>query len=166
MRQKQVKVILFAEDLLEIRTQDLYETTTQLVVFLPLEHGGIGVKRVSDVYRSTRVAFLIKILNHPQLQFKNIARKSLKLDMEKRKVASTDNDMNFLGLEISEDGPAYLNSRTKFGCQSDWPDLLRYAKKLDVSIEFRQGKAGAIINGEFFDEGAPLQKLLFKQTVN
>ena len=83
---------------------DLYETTTQLIVFLPREHGGIGVKRVSDVYRSTRVAFLIKMLNHPQLQFKNIARKSLNLDMEKRKVASTDNDMNFLGFEISEDG--------------------------------------------------------------
>eukprot|EP00795_Rhopilema_esculentum_P017880 gene17880-biopygen1733 len=129
---------------------DLYETTTQLIIFLPREHGGIGVKRVSDVYRSTRVAFLIKMLNHPQLQFKNIARQSLNLDMEKRKVASTDNDMNFLGFEISEDG--YLNSRTKFGCQSDWPDLLRYARKLDVSIEFRQGKAGVIINGEFFDE--------------
>eukprot|EP00795_Rhopilema_esculentum_P017892 gene17892-biopygen2686 len=124
---------------------DLYETTTQLIIFLPREHGGIGVKRLSDVYRSTRVAFLIKMLNHPQLQFKNIARQSLNLDMEKRKVASTDNDMNFLGFEISEDG--YLNSRTKFGCQSDWPDLLRYARKLDVSIEFRQGKAGVIING-------------------
>ena len=114
------------------------------------------------MYRSTRVAFLIKMLNHPQLQFKIIARQSLNLDMGKRKVAATDNDMNFLGFEISEDG--YLNSRTKFGCQSDWPDLLRYARKLDVSIEFRQGKAGVIINGEFFDEGAPLQKLLFKQT--
>ena len=143
---------------------DLYETTTQLIVFLPRKHGGIGVKRVSDVYRSTRVAFLIKMLNHPQLQFKNIARQSLNLDMEKRNVAATDDDMNFLGFEISEDG--YLNSRTNFGCQSDWPDLLRYARKLDVSIEFRQGKAGVIINGEFFDEGAPLQKLLFKQTVN
>ena len=140
---------------------DLYETTTQLIIFLPREHGGLGVKRVSDVYRSTRVAFLIKMLNHPQLQFKNIARQSLNLDMKKRKVASTDNDMNFLGFEISEDG--YLNSRTKFGCQSDWPDLLRYARKLDVSIEFRQGKAGVIINGDFFDEGAPLQKLLLNR---
>ena len=45
---------------------DLYETTTQLIIFLPREHGGIGVKCVSDVYRSTRVAFLIKMLNHPQ----------------------------------------------------------------------------------------------------
>ena len=72
--------------------------------------------------------------------------------------------MNFLGFEISED--SYLNSRTKFGCRSDWPDLLRYARKLDVSIEFRQGKAGIIINGEFFDEDIPLQQLLFKQIVD
>ena len=80
------------------------------------------------------------------------------------KLGTPNNDMNFLGFEISEDG--YLNSHTNFGCQSDWSDLLRYARKLDVSIELRQGKAGVIINGEFFDEGAPLQKLLFKQTVN
>ena len=76
--------------------------------------------------------FLIKMLNHPQLQSRNITRQTLNLDMEKRKVA-TDYDMDFLGFEISEDG--YLNSRTKFGCQSDWPELLRYARKLDVSIE-------------------------------
>ena len=143
---------------------DLYETTTQLVVFLPREHGGIGVKLVSDVYRSTRIAFLIKMLDHTQPNFKNIARSSLNLDMEKRKVAVADNDINFLGFEISKDG--YLNSRTKFGCQSDWPELLRYARKLNVSVAFRQGKARVIINGEFFDECVSLQKLLIKQTVN
>ena len=51
---------------------DLYETTTQLIVFLPREHGRKGVKRVSDVYRSTRVASLSKMLSHPQLQFKHV----------------------------------------------------------------------------------------------
>ena len=72
--------------------------------------------------------------------------------------------MNFLGLEISEDG--YLNSGTKSECQSDWPDLPRYARKLVVSIEFRQGKTGAIIHCKYFDETAPPQKSLFQQTVN
>ena len=110
------------------------------------------------------VIFLIKMLNHPQLPLKNIAGQSFNLDMENPKVVATDNDMNFLGFEINEEG--YLNSNTKFRCQSDWPVLLRYARNLDISSEFRQGKAGVIIDGEFFDEDAPFQKLLFKLTVN
>ena len=35
----------------------LYTTTTNLVIYLPREYGGIGVKRVPDVYRTTRLAF-------------------------------------------------------------------------------------------------------------
>ena len=47
------------------RFYGLYETTTQLVIYLPRDHGGIGIKRVSDVYRTTGLAFLVKMLNHP-----------------------------------------------------------------------------------------------------
>ena len=35
----------------------LYKSTTSLVIYLPREHGGIGVKRISDVYRSARLVF-------------------------------------------------------------------------------------------------------------
>ena len=44
------------------------------------------------------------------VQFRNIACQSLNLDMEKRKVAATDNDMNFLGFEISEE--SYISEQS------------------------------------------------------
>ena len=55
----------------------LYKSTSSLVIYLPLvphEHGGIGVKRISDIYCSTRSALLTKMLNHDVTQFKEITR--------------------------------------------------------------------------------------------
>ena len=68
----------------------LYKSTTSLVIYLPREHGGIGVKRISDVC-------------------------------------------------------SHLDTKTLFGCQSDWLDMLRYARKLD---------------------SCSLQKVLFRLTVD
>ena len=74
---------------------DLYKSSTSLVIYLPREYGGIGVKRISDVSRSTKLAFLIKMLNHDVTQFKEVARHSLKLAMEKRGVPITQERENF-----------------------------------------------------------------------
>ena len=63
----------------------LYKSTTRTVIFLPRENGGLGIKRISDVYRSTRLAFLIKMLNHDVMHFRHIARSSLELDMKKKR---------------------------------------------------------------------------------
>ena len=142
---------------------DLYSSTTQLIIYLPREDGGIGIKRISAVYRTTRIAFLVKMLNHEEDHFRNSARHSLSLDMLRRGVAESGNEKNFLGYEITADG--YLNKKTNFGCQSDWPDLLRYARKLDISIVFRDEKAGVILGGKFFDDTSSLQKILFNHTV-
>ena len=117
----------------------LYTTTTNLVIYLPREYGGIGVKKVSDVYRTTRLAFLVKMLNHDVPQFRNMARESLRLDMVKRGVPLSENSDNFLGYDLNANG--FLNARTRIGCQSDWPDMLRYARKLGVKVIFRNGKA-------------------------
>ena len=76
----------------------LYKSTTSLVIYLPREHGGIGVKRISDVYRSIRLAFLIEMLNHDVTQFKEVARYSLKLDMEKRRVPITQKNRKLFWL--------------------------------------------------------------------
>ena len=53
----------------------LYKSTTRIVIFLPRENGGLGIKRISDVYRSTRLAFHIKMLNHDVMHFRHIALK-------------------------------------------------------------------------------------------
>ena len=62
----------------------LYKSTTQLAIFLPHDHGGLGVKKLSFVYYTTVIAFLAKMLNHVE-KFSVIARESLKLDMKKKK---------------------------------------------------------------------------------
>ena len=116
----------------------LYTTTTNLVIYLPREYGGIGVKRVSDVYRTTRLAFLVMMMNHDVPQFRNMARESLRLDMVQRGVPLSENSNNFLGYNLNSNG--FLNTTTQFGCQSDWPDMLRYSRKLGVKVSFRKEK--------------------------
>ena len=89
-----------------------------MLIYLPREHDGIGVKRISDVYRS---------LNRDVTQFKEVARYSHKLDMEKRGVPTTQERENFFGYKLKND--SHLDTKTLFGCQSDWPGMLRYTKK-------------------------------------
>ena len=43
---------------------DFYKSTTKLIIYLPRENGGIGIKKLSDVYYVTRLSFLINMLNH------------------------------------------------------------------------------------------------------
>ena len=52
----------------------LYKSTTQIVMFLPRENGGLGIKRNSDVHRSTLLAFLSKMLNHDIMHIRHITR--------------------------------------------------------------------------------------------
>ena len=73
----------------------LYKSTTSFVSYLPREHDGIGVKLISDVYRSTRLAFLIKMLNRDVIQFKQVVRYSLKSYTEKRGVPTTQEREKF-----------------------------------------------------------------------
>ena len=84
------------------------------------------------------------MLNHEEDHFRNSVRQSLSLGILRRGVAESSDEKNFLGYEITVGG--YLNNKTNFGCQSDWPELLRYARKLDISIVFRDGKAGVILD--------------------
>ena len=142
----------------------LYKSTTSLVIYLPCEHGSIGVKRISDVYRSTRLAFLIKMLNHDVTQFNEVARYSLKLDMEKRGVPTTQERENVFGYKLKND--SHLDTKTLFGCQSDWPDMLRYARKLGVIVTYFNEKAIVRIGDKCFDDSCSFQKVLFRLTVD
>ena len=89
----------------------LYKSTTSLVIYLPREHGGIGVKRISDVC-------------------------------------------------------SHLDTKTLFGCQSDWPDMLRYARKLGVIVTYFNEKAIVRIGDKCFDDSCSFQKVLFRLTVD
>ena len=63
----------------------LYKSTTHLPIFLPRDHGGLGVKKLYFVYCTTGIVFLAKMLNHNVEKFSFIARESLKLDMKKKR---------------------------------------------------------------------------------
>ena len=136
-----------------------YKSTTQLAIFLPREKGGLGIKKLSFIYYSTRIAYIVKMLNHRIDQFKIVARNSLALDMKKRNVNFTNSSENFLGYEVNQNG--FLKNNSSFGGQSDWPELLRYARKVDVSIKFENNFAIVIINNEKFHEPHNMQKLLY-----
>ena len=51
-------------------------------MFLPRDHRGLRVKKLSFVYYTTRITLLVKMLNHDVEKFLFIARESLKLDMK------------------------------------------------------------------------------------
>ena len=137
----------------------MHKSTTQISIFLPRDNGGLGIKRISNVYYTTRLSFLVKILNHEVQDFQHIARESLKLDMKKRGVKVTDSVNNFLGYELGEDG--FLKCNTKFGCQSDWPEMVRYARKLGVKVVFENDTAVVMLNDTIISQGSQLQKSLY-----
>ena len=122
----------------------LHKSTTRDVIYLSRLHAGIGVKQFSTVYYCTRVAFLTKMLNHNEKIFKNIARESLKLDMKKRGINTSNGVNNFLGYEVNNDH--YLVSKTNFGCKTEWMELNRYCKKLNVKFQWVNNLATIIFN--------------------
>ena len=55
-------------------------------MFLPHDHGGLGVNKVILRILHHKNHFLVKMLNHNVKEFSFIATGSLKLDMKKRDV--------------------------------------------------------------------------------
>ena len=79
--------------------------------------------------------------------------------MVKRGVPLSENSDNFLDYDLNSNG--FLNTTTRFGCQSDWPDMLRYSRKLGVKVIFRNGKAEVTYKDLILDETPTLQKDCF-----
>ena len=135
-----------------------YKSTSRLIIFIPRLNGGLGIINLSDLYYTTRISFLIKMLNHEVENFRYIARESLKLDMIKRGVRECNEQPNFLGFELTDD--CFLKTHNNFGCQSDWPDMVRYARKLNVQVKFIENEAVVIYDGMVLPNHN-LQKKLF-----
>ena len=138
----------------------LFKSTTQAIIFTPREEGRLGVRKISYTYYSIRISFIMKMLNHSVEQFQTQARMSLELDMKKRGVKNVTTEQNFLGYELNDKG--YLNCRTSFGCQSDWPDLVRYCRIAGTKIIFENNVAKLVIKNEIVIYNPTLQKKLYK----
>ena len=137
---------------------DLYSTTTRLIIYLPRTNGGLGIKKISRVYYVSRITFLLKMLNHDEDIFKNIAKNSLTLDMSKRGVLDSIEQNNFLGFKVKNNG--FLETTTKYGCNSDWHDLHVYSRKLGILIQWVNDKASVIINGNVYHEHKNISEAL------
>ena len=137
---------------------NLYSSTTRLIIYLPRVNGGIGIKKLSHVYYSSRITLLLKMLNHKEDIFRNIAKNSLKLDMEKRGVPSSLDDNNFLGYKVKDNG--FLHTTTKYGCESDWHDLNVYSRKLGILIQWHDNKASLKINDKFYHDYRKINEVI------
>ena len=142
-----------------------YKWTTQCAIFLPREHVGLGIKKLSFIYYTTRIAFLVKMLNHDVGNFMFIARESLKLDMKKRNVTFVGFQVrNFLGYEVNENG--ILKCNKNFGCHSDWIYLVRYIRKIGVNLEIRDNKVVVLKNHVVIKPVSTLQNALYKLCID
>ena len=137
----------------------LYKSNTRDAIYLSRLHRGIGVKQFSTVYYCTRFAFITKMLNHNEESFKNIARESLKLDMKKRGINTSNAVNNFLGYEVNNDHN--LISKINFGCKAERMQLNRYYKKLNVKLQWVNNLATIIFNDKPCHSNNNLNKALF-----
>ena len=60
---------------------------------------------------------LIKVLHHDATQFKEVAKYSLKLDMEKMGAPTTQEIENLFGYKLKND--SHLDTKTLISCQPD-----------------------------------------------
>ena len=110
---------------------NLNNNTTTRTMFLKKQHGGLGIRKPSIIYRATRINFPIKMLNHPDNNFRFIARNSLSLDFEKTGIPRTEANRNFLGYTIKDNGLLDTHIKGSFGVQSDWPQLFHLVTKIE-----------------------------------
>ncbi|XP_034086410.1 uncharacterized protein LOC117555601 [Gymnodraco acuticeps] len=110
--------------------------STRCIIFLPCGEGGLGVPNVEWTYIATRLAHLIHMLNNDDVTVREMARASLLLDLQRRKIplASADQN-NFLGFRRKDSGK--LDSQARgFGVWSDWPDLNDLCNRTGVQLKW------------------------------
>ena len=107
-------------------------------MFLKKQHGGLGIRKPSTIYRATRINFLIKMLNHPDNNFRFIPRNSLSLDFKKRGISRNEANRNFLGYTIKDNGLLDTHIKGGFGVQSDWSQLFHLVTKIDAELNWEE----------------------------
>ena len=88
---------------------NINNNTTVRTRFMKKQKGGLGIRKPLIIYRATRINFLIKMLSHPDLNFRYVAQHSLSLDFVKRAIPKTDAHRNFLGYKIKDSGTLETN---------------------------------------------------------
>ena len=111
--------------------------TTRDFIFHSKREGGLGITDIEWTYISTRLAHLLNMLNSDDQAVREIARASLILDLERRKVPKTSDLPSFLGFKKKPSGKLDTNA-PGFGVNSDWPDLNDLCDWTGVSLEWKR----------------------------
>ena len=86
------------------RIFEIGDTITIGACYQPKVKGGFGVRLPSIVYRASRIAHLISMLNHEEGNIRFVAKNCLELEIHKRNVSRVHHGQNCVGFEIKDDG--------------------------------------------------------------
>jgi hypothetical protein len=89
------------------------------------------------MYHAKRISFLLSVLNCDDQQVRTMARDSLQLHMEKRKVAVVEEEGGFAGFEVDEHHQLRRNSRVNWA-RSTFVELNTLCSRLNLHLEFDQ----------------------------
>ena len=128
------------------RVFDLNHSTTVRSMFVKKHFGGIGIRKPSIAYRTTRICHLFKMLNHPNENFRLIARNSLEIDFNKRGIKRSTENGNFLGYECKSNGDLATNIKGGFGLISDWSHLHHICAKLGLKLSWEHPEKRSLMD--------------------
>ena len=104
----------YYEDLIVNRVRiwlGLGTNANQKFMFVVRSKGGLGLRNPTNMYIARKISFMGEMLNSDDNQVRFIARESLQLHMNKRKVnLAKSNDPSFGGYEVNEAGIIKKNS--------------------------------------------------------
>ena len=157
------------------RIFDFETNTTVRTFFQEKSKGGLGVRTPSIIYRTARVNFLLHMLNHNDENLRYVGRRSFVIVMTKRGVKRSNDENNFLGYTLKENGHLDTNIKGGFGVQSDWPQRCLLARKLLIKILWDStyenelmlaGKAYVFQNDQQFRNEKSIRKKLIEMQLD
>ena len=127
---------------------NLNHSTATRSFFQPKMRGGLGIRKLSIIYKATRIAHLSNMLNDQDINIKFIAYHSLKIDMRKRGVKHGNENNGFLGFAVKENRYLDMHLRGGFPVISDWPQLQCLTHSLDLSLSWEIDSDDFMQNGK------------------
>jgi hypothetical protein len=110
--------------------------STRDIIFQARGDGGLGVPNIEWVYTATRTNHLLKMLNCDDVTVREMARESLLLHMQRRKIPpAKENERQFLGFKIKDNGKLDIKT-AGFGVRSDWMDLNDLCHRSRINLKW------------------------------
>ena len=103
-------------------------------MFVARSKGGLGLRNPTNMYIARKISFVVEMLNSDDNQVRFIARESLQLHMNKRKVnLAKSDDPSFGGYEVNEAGIIKKNSKQCLS-KSQWVELNELCARTRIQL--------------------------------